>query len=98
MVARSRNIREENPDVLSFSDVTGCNLDIDEDRTEIQYRDKEGKRQSFNPRRYAYAYDFYITIHVNNPYFNEIRFQLNSSRVDNNEQTLLDSPAGDAGA
>ena len=31
-------------------------------------------------------------IHVNNPYFNEIRFQLNGSAVDNDEETLLDGP------
>lgn len=55
-----------------------CKLDIDESRTEIEYEDKDGERKSFNPRRYAYSYDFYIVINVNNPYFNEIRFQLNS--------------------
>ena len=50
------------------------------------------ERKSFNPRRYAYSYDFYIVINVNNPYFNEIRFQLNSESVDNGEETLLDGP------
>ena len=83
---------EANPDVLSFSDVTGCKLDIDESKTEIEYEDKDGERKSFNPRRYAYSYDFYIVINVNNPYFNEIRFQLNSESVDNDEETLLDGP------
>ena len=72
--------------------MTGCKLDIDERRTEIEYRDKDGERQSFNPKRYAYSYDFYIVINVNNPYFSEIRFQLNSSSVDNDEETLLDGP------
>ena len=86
------NLEEANPDVLSFSDVTGCKLDIDESRTEIEYEDKDGERKSFNPRRYAYSYDFYIVINVNNPYFNEIRFQLNSESVDNGEETLLDGP------
>lgn len=92
MVTSARNLEEANPDVLSFSDVTGCKLDIDERKTEIEYRDSEGNRQSFNPRRYAYSYDFYIVINVNNPYFNEIRFQLNSSSVDNEAETLLDGP------
>ena len=89
MVTAAKNLEEANPDVLSFSDVTGCKLDIDESRTEIEYEDKDGERKSFNPRRYAYSYDFYI---VNNPYFNEIRFQLNSESVDNGEETLLDGP------
>ena len=92
MVTSVRNWQEANPDVLSFSDVTGCQLDIDESRTEIQYKDAEGKRQSFSPRRYAFSYDFYIVINVNNPYFNEIRFKLNGSSVDNDEETLLDGP------
>lgn len=92
MVTSARNLEEANPDVLAFSDVTGCKLDIEETRTEIEYRDDEGERQSFTPKRYAYSYDFFIVIHVNNPYFNEIRFQLNSSAVDNDEETLLDGP------
>ena len=80
MVTSARNLTDANPDVLSFSDVTGCKLDIDESKTEIEYRDAEGERKSFNPRRYAYSYDFYIVINVNNPYFNEIRFQLTASQ------------------
>ena len=31
-------------------------------------------------------------INVNHPYFNEIRFQLNSESVGNDEETLLDGP------
>ena len=92
MVTAARNWDEANPDVLAFSDVTGCKLDIDESKTEIEYEDKDGERKSFNPRRYAYSYDFYIVINVNNPYFSEIRFQLNSKSVDNDEETLLDGP------
>lgn len=92
MVTSARNLEEANPDVMSFSDVTGCKLDIDEDKTEIEYKDKDGERQSFSPRRYAYSYDFYIVINVNNPYFSEIRFRLNSESVDNDEETLLDGP------
>ena len=92
MVTAAKNLEEANPDVLSFSDVTGCKLDIDEQKTEIEYRDNEGERHSFNPKRYAYSYDFYIVINVNNPYFREIRFKLNSSSVDNDEETLLDGP------
>lgn len=92
MVTSARNLEEANPDVLSFSDVTGCKLDIDESKTEIEYRDAEDERQSFNPKRYAYSYDFSIVINVNNPYFSEIRFQLNSESVDNDAETLLDGP------
>jgi hypothetical protein len=82
MVTRARNLEEANPDVLDFSDVTGCNLDIEESTTELKRKDKDGKEISYNPPRYEYSYDFYITVFVNNPYFDEIRFKLNSSSVD----------------
>lgn len=82
MVTRSRNLTEANPDILRFADVTGCNLDIDEDRSEIMREDKEGNQVSYNPPRYEYSYNFYIKIFVNNPYFDEIRFKLNTSSVD----------------
>ena len=93
MVTAARNLEEANPDVLAFSDVTGCKLDIEESKTEIEYRDSEGERKSFTPSRYAYSYDFYIVIHVNNPYFNEIRFQLNGETVGSDVETVLDSPS-----
>ncbi|MFR3878872.1 MAG: DUF4428 domain-containing protein [Oscillospiraceae bacterium] len=82
MVTRARDLQEANPDVLDFADVTGCNLDIDESRSELMREDKDGKEVSYNPPRYEYSYDFYITIFVNNPYFDEMRFRLNSSSVD----------------
>jgi hypothetical protein len=82
MVTRARNLDDANPDVLNFSDVTGCNLDIEESSTELKREDKDGNKVSYNPPRYEYSYDFYITIFVNNPYFDEIRFKLNSSSVD----------------
>ena len=82
MVTRARNLVEANPDVLDFADVTGCNLDIDESRTELKREDKDGKEVSYNPPRYEYSYDFYITIFVNNPYFDEMRFQINPNSVD----------------
>ena len=43
MVTRARNLAEANPDVLDFADVTGCNLDIDESRSELMREDKDGK-------------------------------------------------------
>lgn len=81
MITSARDLAEANPDVLSWSDVTGCVLDIDEGRTELKRKDNEGKEVSFNPPRYSYDYDFFITVHVRNPYFDSMRFKLNSSSV-----------------
>lgn len=86
MVTSARNLEEANPDVLKFSQVTGCDLDIDEDRREEmrELTDKEGntKRVSYNPPHYTYHYNFTVIIRVNHPYFDEIRFKLNASDVE----------------
>ena len=82
MVTGAKNLQEANPDVLAFTDVTGCNLDIDEDEEEIMREGKDGERISYNPPRFKYYYDFKIIIQVRNPYFDDITFKLNNYRVE----------------
>lgn len=85
MVTSARNLSEANPDVIAYAQVTGCDLDIQERRTELkrEVKNSEGRteRVSYDPPRYEYSYDFYMIIRVNHPYFDEIRFKLNSSSV-----------------
>lgn len=84
-VTRAKNPAEDNSDVLDFSAITGCRMDIDETRNELKFesKDREGKtvRKSYNPPQYEYYYDFNIIISVNVPYFTEMKFQLNDGRV-----------------
>lgn len=84
MVTSARNLAEANPDVLDYSQVTGCDIDIDEDRDEDMRTDKDGNRISYVPPRYFWSYDFKVIIRVNHPYFDEISFQLNPSSVEIN--------------
>ncbi len=77
-------LAEANPDVLDFSMVTGCDLSIDEHRSEIT-RKVGNETRSFNPPRYEYSYDFYCIIHVNHPYFDEMKFKLNDTSVHTGE-------------
>ena len=84
LVTSERDWKEENPDILDFSMVTGCTLDIDENRSEDKKRDKDGNYTSYNPPRYFYSYNFHMTIQVNHPYFDEIKFDLNGFSVDIN--------------
>ncbi len=84
MVTGARNLADANPDVMDFADVTGCRIDVDESRTELKQKDKEGNDVSYNPPRYKYSYNFNVIINVNNPYFNEIRFRLNGKNVELN--------------
>lgn len=80
-VTSAADLVKDNPDILSLSDVTGCNLDTQEHRHEIYRKDKDGKSVSYNPPRYEYSYDFYCTIFVNNPYYTEMKFRLNTLSV-----------------
>jgi len=82
IVTSSGRWQNENPDVMAFSQVTGCNTEIQEDKTELKTKDQEGKEISYSPPRYRYDYDFYVAIHINSPWFNEIKFQLNRSSVE----------------
>ena len=93
-VTRGGDLAEENPDVIDFSALVDCTMDVSENRSEIKRDvvDKDGKRRSvsYNPPRYEFSYDFYITIRVDTPYFNEMKFQLNRNDV----RVVSELPAG----
>ena len=80
-VASDKDLSGGNPDILDFADAIACDLDIRENRTE-EKRTVDGKSVSYVPPRYKYSYDFYATIRVNNPYFDDMKFKINSFSVD----------------
>ena len=86
MVTSARDLAEANPDVIGFEQVTGVDLDIDEESNEEkrEIKDKDGntKEVSYTPPRFVWSYDFHMVIRVTHPYFDEIRFSLNSSRIE----------------
>ena len=57
VVTEASNLISDNPDVLDFSQVTGVNLDVEEDASEAETEDKDGKSVSYNPPRYDYSYE-----------------------------------------
>ena len=80
-VTAARDLEEENPDILDFAQITGCDLDIEESRHELKQTDKEGKSVSYDPPRYEYSYNFFVTIYVNHPYFDEMKYSLSNGYV-----------------
>ncbi len=82
LFTRSSKWREANPDIIKFSQVTGCNLDIDENKREIYRETKDGKRESYSPPKYKYDYDFFMIIHINSPWFDDIKFKINDNDID----------------
>ena len=93
MVTRARDIREANPDVLDFTAVTGCRLDIDQRQSEQKRRNEQGEQVSYVPPRYEFSYDFDILVTVTHPYFDEMKFQLNPRSV----EVVTEMPAGFGG-
>ncbi|HHU53118.1 MAG TPA: DUF4428 domain-containing protein [Clostridiaceae bacterium] len=83
IVTSRKNWQEYNPDLISLDQITYCNLKVDEDKREIYREDKEGKRVSYEPRRYEYKYAFWIEIGIQSPWFDEIRFELSTIRPEN---------------
>ncbi len=94
IVSSARDLEAANPDVLDYSQVTGCELDIDESRSELKRTDKDGKSVSYNPPRYEYSYSFYVTIQVNHPYFDEMRFSLSNGSIHTGERAMGGAPSG----
>ena len=86
IVTSAKDWKNDNPDVLDYKQVTGCDFDINELTSEVEREVKKPdgttETKSYNPPRYLYSYDFFITINVNHEYFNQIRFKLNSSDVE----------------
>ena len=89
IVTSASNWRNANPDLISLSMVTGVNTDIRENKTELFYEDKEGKRQSYSPRRYECDYEFNMTILVNSPWFDKIEVELSDGNRPDSPYTDL---------
>ena len=72
----------DNPDILDYSQLLGCDIDIDEMRREDMTKDKEGKLVSYRPPRYKYSYDFFVILRVEHPYFDQMKFKLNPYSIE----------------
>lgn len=82
VVSKTNSFLNENADLLYFSDISSCMLDIQESNIELKYTNSQKERVSYNPPRYEYRYDFYVIMRImNNPYFDEIRFKLNPRTI-----------------
>ncbi len=82
VVSRARDYREENADIITFSQVNNVRYEVEEHRTEQYRTTSDGKRVSYDPPRYEYSYEFTIQIDVSSPYFSHIEFELTTMRPD----------------
>ncbi|MBR0385467.1 MAG: DUF4428 domain-containing protein [Erysipelotrichaceae bacterium] len=82
VVSGSSNWRNLNPDVIDFSQLVGSDLKITENKREIMKEDAEGKKVSYNPKRYEYSYNFSVPVDVNSPWFNAFTIRVVNSSVE----------------
>ena len=78
-----------NPDIVDLSQIVSCRLDIEEDKDEEKYKDKDGNMQSYCPPRYKYSYDYWIRISVNSPWFDDMDFKLNTFSVKDEDRRKM---------
>ncbi|MBR3999035.1 MAG: hypothetical protein IKI93_11910, partial [Clostridia bacterium] len=81
VVSSAANYVEANADIIRFTDVVSCNVDIRDSRTEMKRLNENNERVSYVPPRYEFSYEFYVELGINNPYFDKIRFKVNRSTV-----------------
>ena len=81
VIATTNDIHSENPDIIDYSQMTNCELDIHKNRVEEKKADKEGKMVSYNPPRFRNDYEFDQKFRVNSPWFDEFSVRLNKETV-----------------
>ena len=79
IITSSNSWKNDNPDVISLSQIVSCSTYTEETKTEIMQTDKDGKQKSYFPRRYKIEYDFNVKIMVDSSFFDEISFRLASN-------------------
>lgn len=82
MVRRSGEGLADNPDVLDLNQIIGCEVEIEDSKTEEKTKNEEGRFVSYDPPRYTYSYRFYLKILVNHPWFDDMRFRINKNAVE----------------
>jgi hypothetical protein len=82
------------PDVISFSQLADCSIEIKEKKTEVKYKDYNDNLKSFAPPYYAYSFDFFVNISVNIPYIRTIRIKINEEPVDNDQPHIIEKTGG----
>ena len=93
LIRRNGAPLSDNPDVISFADVTGCETEVEHSKLEQKTKNEEGKMVSYDPPRFTYSYRFYLKIYVKNPWFDEMRFRVNRSNVEIETGIPIEAPA-----
>ena len=82
LIAPVREWRACNPDVIDFSQVTSCNVEVHESRTEVK-RDLGGEREAdYDAVRYEASFEIFVSIDVDSPWFDVIKLKTHQGRIE----------------
>jgi RecJ-like exonuclease len=92
VISRSSNYRNDNPDVLQFSQVTGCDFVVDEEKRSIV--DDDAPKEEGKPalRKEIVEYSVDVTVHINSPWFQDIEFSV-ADNLEKNSQDYQNAVA-----
>lgn len=79
IVTRNSDWRSGNPDIIRFNQVQSVENKIRENKEEIYKKTEDGKRESYEPKRYKKDYSFLTKISVDSPYFSSISVDLSEN-------------------
>lgn len=83
--------RELNPDVIGYSQVAGCDVEVHESRTEIWRERVDDSESDSDLPRYEIDLGIYVTIRVNNPWFDAIEFKVHHEKIDEKDSPEFES-------
>ena len=92
--AMVKDFPAENPDILDWSQILQCDVEIEEHRTERKRLTPGAGRVSYRPKRHDYRFHVHVRILVEHPSFHEIRFRLNRKTLVVKAENIDLSPAG----
>ena len=90
----SKKVGSITPDVIQFSQLLDCSVEIIEEKTEVKYKDFNDNLKSFAPPYYAYSYDFFLNITVSIPYIQTIKVKINDDPIDNDQPHVIEKTGG----
>jgi hypothetical protein len=76
VISKSSNFRNDNPDVLQFSQITGCNFIIKEEQHSVEDTSAPKVEGKPTPRKTIVDYDVQMTISINSPWFQNMEVSL----------------------
>ena len=83
VITSADNYKQYNTDIIPFKNVASCDVDIEENHTELMRTKENGEEVSYNPPRFEYSYDFYIKLMITGfEYIDDICFKVNRNTLE----------------